>query len=108
MDIPVQFTLFRRTVLLADLFLFGMTLCTAAKAQSSSHDAVHPEDSGIHKSKHVIIIMQENRSFDSYFGTYPGAEGIPMKAGKPAVCAPNPQTGACDPPYHDVRDVNGG
>ena len=27
---------------------------------------------GIHKIKHVIIVMQENRSFDSYFGTYPG------------------------------------
>lgn len=27
--------------------------------------------------KHVIIIMQENRSFDHYFGTFPGANGIP-------------------------------
>src|SRR5947209_5875864 len=27
---------------------------------------------GIHKIKHVVIIMQENRSFDHYFGTYPG------------------------------------
>src|SRR5262249_23643852 len=33
---------------------------------------------GIHKIKHVIIIMQENRSFDSYFGTYPGAARIPV------------------------------
>ena len=31
---------------------------------------------GIHKIKHVIIILQENRSFDSYFGTYPGADSI--------------------------------
>ena len=31
---------------------------------------------GIHKIRHVVIIMQENRSFDSYFGTYPGADGI--------------------------------
>jgi phospholipase C len=23
------------------------------------------------KIKHIVIIMQENRSFDSYFGTYP-------------------------------------
>jgi len=30
---------------------------------------------GIHTIKHVIVIMQENRSFDSYFGTYPGADG---------------------------------
>ncbi len=27
--------------------------------------------------KHVIIIMQENRSFDPYFGTFPGANGFP-------------------------------
>jgi len=26
---------------------------------------------------HVIVVMQENRTFDHYFGTYPGANGIP-------------------------------
>jgi phospholipase C len=26
--------------------------------------------------KHVFVIYQENRSFDSYFGTYPGAENL--------------------------------
>jgi phospholipase C len=62
---------------------------------------------GIHKIKHVIIVMQENRSFDSYFGTYPGADGIPMLNGVPAVCVPNP-TGGCTVPYHDNADVNGG
>ncbi len=39
--------------------------------------------SNIHKIKHVVIIMQENRSFDSYFGTFPGADGIPVKNGTP-------------------------
>jgi phospholipase C len=62
---------------------------------------------GIHKIKHVIIIMQENRSFDSYFGTYPGADGIPMRGGVPTVCVPNP-TGGCTRPYHDKADINGG
>ena len=61
----------------------------------------------IHKIKHVIIIMQENRSFDSYFGTYPGADGIPMSNGVPTVCVPNP-AGGCDRPYHDTSDINGG
>ena len=42
---------------------------------------------GIHKIKHVIVIMQENRSFDSYFGTFPGADGIPMKNGADGVRA---------------------
>jgi phospholipase C len=62
---------------------------------------------GIHKIKHVIIVMQENRSFDSYFGTFPGADGIPMRGGAPTVCAPNP-AGGCTRPYHDAADVNGG
>jgi phospholipase C len=35
-------------------------------------------DQGIHKIRHVVVIMQENRSFDSYFGTFRGADGIPM------------------------------
>jgi phospholipase C len=63
---------------------------------------------GIHKIKHVIIIMQENRSFDSYFGTYPGADGIPMQNGVPSVCVPDPQSGNCVKPYLDHRDLNGG
>ncbi len=63
---------------------------------------------GIHKIKHVIIIMQENRSFDSYFGTYPGADGIPMQNGVPTVCVPDPATGRCVRPYVDHRDRNGG
>jgi len=54
------------------------------------------------------VIQQENRSFDSYFGTFPGADGIPMKNGKPSVCVDNPETGACVAPYVDHADVNGG
>jgi len=62
---------------------------------------------GIHKIKHVVIIMQENRSFDSYFGTYPGADGIPTKNGVPASCAPDGK-GACVKPFHDGNNVNRG
>jgi phospholipase C len=63
---------------------------------------------GVHKIKHVIVIEQENRSFDNYFGTYPGADGIPLKNGVPTVCIPNPATGGCTGPYHDTHDVDGG
>jgi len=61
---------------------------------------------GIHKIQHVVIIMQENRSFDSYFGTYPGADGIPGLAGNPGKipCSPDPKTHKCVRPYHDVND----
>ena len=27
--------------------------------------------------RHVLILMQENHSFDNYFGTFPGVEGLP-------------------------------
>jgi phospholipase C len=63
---------------------------------------------GINKIRHVIIIMQENRSFDAYFGVYPGADGIPMKNGVPAVCVPDPMTGKCVPPFVDHKDQNPG
>jgi phospholipase C len=58
--------------------------------------------------KHVIIIMQENRSFDTYFGTYPGADGIPMQNGVPTVCVPDPATEKCAKPFHDPNDLNHG
>jgi phospholipase C len=63
---------------------------------------------GIHKIQHVVVIMQENRSFDSYFGTYPGADGIPMKNGVPTVCVPDPRSGHCVRPLLDHQDINGG
>jgi len=63
---------------------------------------------GIGKIKHVVVIMQENRSFDSYFGTYPGADGIPMRHGRPTVCVPDPLRHRCVRPYHDHHDLNYG
>jgi phospholipase C len=64
---------------------------------------------GIHKIKHVVLIVQENRSFDSYFGTYPGADGIPGLAGHRGrvPCLPDPGH-HCARPFHDRADLNGG
>ena len=33
--------------------------------------------SGTSKIQHLIFVIQENHSFDNYFGTYPGANGFP-------------------------------
>jgi phospholipase C len=63
---------------------------------------------GIHKIRHIVVIMQENRSFDSYFGTYPGANGIPMHDGVPEKCVTDPATSKCVVPYHDSHDINYG
>ncbi|MDA4117813.1 MAG: alkaline phosphatase family protein [Thaumarchaeota archaeon] len=42
-----------------------------AAQQSSALDSV-----GTNPIQHVVIIMQENHTFDNYFGTFPGANGI--------------------------------
>jgi phospholipase C len=82
-------------------------LSAAATMPERGVRAVAPEN-GIHKIRHVIVIMQENRSFDTYFGTFPGADGIPMRDGIAQVCVPDPATKTCVQPYHELHDENSG
>lgn len=83
--------------------------CQAGAALRPPDPASAASDTiGIHKIRHIIVIMQENRSFDSYFGTYPGANGIPMRNGVPTVCVVDPANGKCQAPYHDSADINYG
>src|ERR1022692_849772 len=89
---------------LAAIFVFGVLAVGASGSSLAGASAPR----GIHKIKHIIILMQENRSFDSYFGTFPGADGIPMSGGKPTVCNPDPTTKQCVAPYVDHADVSGG
>jgi phospholipase C len=96
-------------VLGAAVVLAAVIVATAACG--SSHTQTLPtQHGGIHKIQHVVVIMQENRSFDSYYGTYPGADGIPGLAGHPGKvpCAPDPKTKKCVRPYHDTKDLNSG
>src|ERR1039457_71490 len=86
--------------------LLGTTALAACANSTSTSSGT--SDQGIHKIKHIIVIMQENRSFDSYFGTYPGADGIPMLNGVPSVCVPDPQTKTCLKPFYDPKDLNYG
>ena len=76
-----------------------------ATALSSAHAQAA---SGISKIRHVIVIMQENRSFDQYFGTYPGADGIRMRHGVPVACLPDPSRRTCVRPFHNSGDLDGG
>ena len=79
---------------------------TTAPAPSPTSTA--SAEDGIHKIQHIVVIMQENRSFDTYFGTYPGADGIPMQNGEPTVCVLDPATKKCVQPFHDPNDKNTG
>jgi phospholipase C len=106
----------RLSLLLAALALGALAGCGGTSKPKGPgrptlpHTTVVRTPTGIHKIQHVVVIMQENRSFDSYFGTYPGADGIPGLAGNPGQlpCLPDPRQGTCDTPFHDPSLINGG
>ena len=93
-----------RTIRAAFAVAAGIVLLAGLLGACSSQKPL----TGIHKIRHVVVLMQENRSFDSYFGTYPGADGIPMTNGRPTVCSPDPITKQCVAPYVNHADINGG
>lgn len=49
--------------------------------------------------EHFVVLMQENHSFDNYFGTYPSADGIPEGACMPIEPAKG-RRGGCVAPFH--------
>ena len=104
---------------LTPLVLVIPVICSSpSNATPQNHLTPHSETSS-HTSgaaatsngliQHVVIIMQENRAFDHYFGAYPGAKGIPWDTnGVPRVCVPDPLTNVCLRPYHSPNLVNYG
>ena len=81
----------------------------ATEGVGGSSGTIAPDaPQGIEKIDHVIVIIQENRSFDHYFGTYPGADGIPMKNGKPTPCIPNPWGSQCAHLYKTTSQFQDG
>src|SRR4029078_1757150 len=116
----------------AALALMAIALVAVACTRTSTTTTSGPPPSppaavtganGIDTLQHLIFIVQENRSFDQYFGTFPGADGIPRNPdGSFDVCVPD-DLGVCYGPFHDhgvydmggphdvnasVRDINGG
>lgn len=76
--------------------------------------SVPPSNASFGKIKHIVFIIKENRSFDSYFGTFPGANGATtgkLHTGQVITLGHTP-----DPPKHDMGhewtdnhgDVDGG
>src|SRR2546425_60282 len=62
----------RLTGTVGALVLVVVAACGGASGSTSTRTRA----GDIHKIKHVVVIMQENRSYDTYFGTYPKADGI--------------------------------
>ena len=99
--------MYKRHALVASIAVAVVVAAGFVAAETAASKSNAPTGD-IHKIRHVVIIMQENRSFDTYFGTFPGADGIPMKDGVPTVCIPQPGGGPCVRPYHDPKDRNRG
>ena len=97
-------------VALGAVAILGAVLSGLGRLPGDRGEAQAGSREGIHKIRHVVIIMQENRSFDSYFGTYPGADGIPGLAGNPGTvpCSEDLTTRTCVESYHDTSDLNNG
>ncbi|MFJ6017085.1 phosphocholine-specific phospholipase C [Streptomyces sp. NPDC092952] len=81
----------------------------AAIAAQPAHAAGAGGRDGLGAIKHVVILMQENRSFDHYFGTLRGVRGfgdrnaVELPGGKPVFEQPAP-AGASVLPF-PVRDA---
>jgi phospholipase C len=90
----------RAGLALLPVMLAALLVTGRAPTQNTPPPTAPP---GLAKIQHFVFIMQENRSFDHYFGTYPGAEGLP-----PGVCVPDPSGGPCVAPSHDASLVNQG
>jgi phospholipase C len=59
----------------------GMTGYTAGGVFKTAQAATTKTTGSLTDIKHVVILMQENRSFDHYFGTLQGVRGFGDKAG---------------------------
>lgn len=67
---------------------FGTAQVSAFQSESETNTPI----------KHFIVVMQQNHTFDNYFGTYPGANGIPDGTCMP-VSLTNQGNPACIAPY---------
>ena len=68
----------------------GACLATAAAA------ALCAPSASARPIEHFVVLMQENHSFDNYFGTYPEADGLPANTCMPVGARSRP----CVRPFH--------
>ena len=90
----------RRRLLAGATAAAGAGLATAALPPSLRKALIgalaDPPRTGLSAIEHIVILMQENRSFDHYFGTMPGVRGfadpavIQLPSGRPVFYQPDP------------------
>src|SRR5439155_25005842 len=87
---------------------FALALSTAVIAAPSAG----AQTAGLQKLNHIVVIYQENWSFDSLYGKFPGANGFDQagpttpqvdKDGKPYTTLPQPLNTLFSPAVPDPR-----
>ncbi len=92
----------------------AVAACGGGRGAPSSLPYAQPQAAGAKsKIEHVVIVIQENRSFDNFFATFPGADGT--KTGKAAAMPPSianackhPITKATSIPLQEVSLIGNG
>ncbi len=100
---------------LAVAALAGVAACGSRQSAGLPPALPYAQRPDAAKSKiaHVVIVIQENRSFDNFFATFPGADGT--RVGKAAAMPPSivsgckhPITKATSIPLQEVSLVGNG
>src|SRR5262249_21054939 len=97
-------TTLRFASLLSVSLLLASVMPVGAEAPAEDRDTSPPHRGQLSRVKHIIVVMQENHSFDNYFGVLPYAVGSPYRRGPCDAddhvcvdglsCTRHPRTGA--------------
>ena len=76
-------TLKKHYAFISGLGFLCLALFSASSCRQSGSTSAPPTTAatapapgnGIHKIQHIVFLIKENRTFDQYFGTFPGADG---------------------------------
>jgi phospholipase C len=96
---------------------FSLRGCLASLALSlatviGAAPTLHAQTDGLQKINHIVVIYQENWSFDSLYGKFPGANGFDQAAattpqvdkdGTPFATLPQPLNTLFSPAVADPR-----
>src|ERR1700755_3108056 len=67
---------FGAATVIAELASLGLDGCGSGRSMTSTSPSIPPACSKLTDIEHVVILIQENRSFDHYFGSYRGVRGF--------------------------------
>jgi len=72
---------FRLAALLSASLLLASAMRAGAEPPAEDGDTTRPHRGQLTRVKHIIVVMQENHSFDNYFGVLPYAVGSRYRRG---------------------------